>query len=120
MPPARHFLHDPGDALALSDVIVAEVCHLFKRSPHRPAPEVAFLRLLADGVVRPLAPTAHDHSRMAELVAQYYDLPLGAADASTVALAERHDVSTIATVDRRDFEVVRPRHIPAFRLLPDL
>ena len=57
---------------------------------------------------------------MAELVWQYRDLPLGAADASIVALAERLAVTAIATVDRRDFRVVRPRHVDEFELVPAL
>jgi uncharacterized protein len=48
------------------------------------------------------------------------NLDLGAADASIVALAERLGVTRIATVDRRDFTVVRPKHVPALELLPDL
>jgi uncharacterized protein len=114
------FLRDPGDELGVSDVVVSEVSHLLKRAPRRPGPEVAFLRRLADGSAAPLAPTTDDYARMADLVAEYHDLPLGAADASIVALAERLGVKTIATVDRRDFGVVRPRHVGAFQLVPAL
>lgn len=116
----RAFLVDPGDQLGVSDLVVAEVCHLFKRSPHQPRPEAAFLRLLAAGRVIALGPATEDYGRMAELVEQYADLPLGGADASVVALAERLRVTRIATVDRRDFAVVRPKHVPAFDLVPDL
>lgn len=114
------FLRAPADDLAVSDVVVGEVSHFFKRSPHRPRPEIAFLRWLAGGRVEPLAPTPDDYQRMSELVEQYHDLPLGAADASIVALAERLRVTRIATVDRRDFGIVRPRHIGAFELVPAL
>ena len=47
------------------------------------------------------------------------DLHLGTVDASVIALAERLGVTTIATLDWRHFTVVRPRHVEAFRLLPD-
>jgi len=43
---------------------------------------------------------------------------LGASDASLVALGERLGATRIATLDRRDFTVVRPRHAAAFELLP--
>jgi hypothetical protein len=46
------------------------------------------------------------------------DLPLGTTDASVVAVAERLGVSEIATLDRRHFTVVRPRHVKAFTVLP--
>ena len=114
------FLRNPGDVLGVSALIVAEVSHLLQRAPRQPRPEVAFLQRLADGSAVPLSPSVPDYSRMAELVEQYGDLPLGAADASVVALAERLGVTRIATVDRRDFAVVRPRHVAAFELVPEL
>jgi predicted nucleic acid-binding protein len=39
-------------------------------------------------------------------------------DASIIAVAERLNVTTIATLDRRDFTVVRPVHCQAFELIP--
>jgi predicted nucleic acid-binding protein len=51
-------------------------------------------------------------------VTQYRDFPLGGADASIVALAERLDIETVVTLDDRPFRAVRPRHRRAFRLLP--
>jgi uncharacterized protein len=47
----------------------------------------------------------HDWERIRELVRRYVDLPLGAADASVVACAERSS-SPILTLDFRDFRVV--------------
>ena len=55
---------------------------------------------------------------MAELVESYADLPLGGTDASVIALAERFGVTTLLSLDRRHFSVVRPRHVGAFDLLP--
>jgi predicted nucleic acid-binding protein len=55
---------------------------------------------------------------MAALVRRYADLPLGAVDASVVAVAERLKITQVATLDRRHFTVVRPEHVPAFELLP--
>lgn len=79
--------------------------------------EVRFLGdLAANFVLEPVHPT--DPLRMAELVATYHDLPLGAVDASVIAAAERHGATEIATLDRRDFSVVRPGHVASFTLLP--
>lgn len=80
--------------------------------------EIRFLGDLAAGdfVIEPVA--ASDWLRIAELVGQYRDLPLGAVDASVVAAAERFDIAQIATLDRRHFSVIRPRHITNFDLLP--
>jgi hypothetical protein len=62
--------------------------------------------------------TTADYARMADLVDQYADLPLGTSDASVIALAERLDVDEVATLDHRHFTVVRPRHVKALTLLP--
>jgi predicted nucleic acid-binding protein len=80
--------------------------------------EVRFLGDLADGAfaVEPVA--AGDWLRIAELVARYRDLPLGAVDASVVTTAERLGINEVATVDRRHLAIVRPCHIEAFTLLP--
>ncbi|GDY33122.1 hypothetical protein GTS_47550 [Gandjariella thermophila] len=56
--------------------------------------------------------------RMAQLVKTYADLPLGAVDASVITVAERLGISRVATLDRRHFTVVRPKHVPALELLP--
>ncbi len=46
-----------------------------------------------------------DFPRIAELVDRYADLPLGFADASVIACAERC-AAPVLTLDRRDFSVV--------------
>lgn len=61
---------------------------------------------------------AGDWLRIAQLVVVYRDLPLGAVDASVVAAAERLGATDVATLDRRHFGVVRPRHVDPFTLLP--
>lgn len=80
--------------------------------------EARFLGDLANGafVLEPIHPA--DALRMVELVASYHDLPLGSVDASVVAAAERLGVTEVATVDRRHFSVVRPRHCAHLDLLP--
>jgi uncharacterized protein len=79
---------------------------------------VRFLGDLASGAFAIEPVRAGDWLRIAELVATYRDLPLGSVDASVVATAERLRVTDVATLDRRHFGVVRPRHVDAFALLP--
>jgi len=83
------------------------------------AAEAGFLRSVAAGELTLVELSSADRSRMAELVERYADLPLGAADASVVAIAERLGIREVATLDRRHFTVVRPRHVYALTLLPD-
>lgn len=78
--------------------------------------ESAFLRGIAELDIE--APSAEDLPRMAELVQQYADFPLGGTDSSLIALAERLGAHTIVTLDRRHFAAVVPRHRDAFALLP--
>lgn len=61
-----------------------------------------------------------DYARAKELMQRYGDLPLGFVDAAVVAIAERLGETKVATLDRRHFGVVRPRHIPALRLMPEI
>lgn len=59
-----------------------------------------------------------DLLRCRALVAQYADLPLGLADASVVAVAERLELQRLLTVDQRHFRTVRPAKWDHFLLLP--
>lgn len=56
---------------------------------------------------------------MADLVEQYSDFPLGGTDASVIAIAERLGVRKVATLDRRHFGAIQPRHVEAFTLFPE-
>lgn len=76
-----------------------------------------FLGDLGAGLITVEPVHAADWLRMAELVWQYRDLPLGTVDASIVTAAERLRIGSLATLDRRHFSVVRPRHAPAFDLV---
>ncbi|MCY3634776.1 MAG: PIN domain-containing protein [bacterium] len=109
-------LTHPGP-LVIPTLVITEVSYLVGTRLGATA-EVRFLGDLASGHlgVEPVA--AIDWLRIAELVHAYRDLPLGTTDASVVAAAERLGTSTVATMDRRHFSVVRPRHCAAFDLVP--
>lgn len=78
------------------------------------------LRDIESGALRLEHITVEDYSRIRGLVSEYEDLKIGFVDASIVAIAERLGIDTIFTLDRRHFSVVRPRHIPEFKLVPDV
>jgi len=98
--------------------VMVEVCWLLEREKGSRA-ESAFLRSIRSGSVALVSLTDTDIDRMIDLVDIYDDLPLGAVDASVIAVAERLRATEIATLDRRDFTIVRPQHVAAFTLLPD-
>lgn len=110
-------LHLARRSLLLPAPVTAEVGYLLAREAGA-AVESMFLRSVADGDFEPVDLTADDYARMAELVNEYADLPLGTTDAAVIALAERLGVGEVATLDRRHFTVVRPRHIATLVLLP--
>jgi uncharacterized protein len=64
------------------------------------------------------APPPAEWARIAELIRRYADFPLGATDASVIALAERAQTPHVITLDRRHFHAVRPRHCAALELAP--
>lgn len=109
-------LQDPTLRLVVPALCVAEVSFLLGKRKG-PAVEAAFLRGLEGFAV--MAPSRDEWSRIAELVEQYRDFPLGGTDASVVALAERLGTDRIVTLDRRHFGVVRDRAGHTFHLLPD-
>lgn len=106
----------PGPLITTA-LVVAESGWLIERQLD-PSAEAQFYRAIAGGdmTVEPL--TSADWHRVGELVDTYADLGLGGVDASLVAVAERLELHEIATLDRRHFSVVRPRHVDAFTLLP--
>lgn len=98
--------------------VLAEACHLIERSCGSQV-EAAFLEDLGRGsygTVVTVEPV--DLIRAGALVRQHAQLPLGGTDAMVIAVAERLRVPTVATVDWRHFNVVRPAHVPAFTIVP--
>jgi predicted nucleic acid-binding protein len=83
-----------------------------------PQAEAKFIRLITAGELVVVDLSIDDYGRCVELIETYSDLGLGLVDASVVAVAEKLGVGRIATLNRRDFNVVRPRHLPAFELIP--
>ena len=110
-------LSRPDLRLVIPALCVAEAA--FALHHHQgPHIEARFLRLLEGFDVQ--APNAFDWPRIADLVQQYADFPLGSTDASIVALAERLGTDLLITLDRRHFASIRPRHSSHFRILPEL
>jgi len=102
--------------LVIPTLVVTEVTYMVGRRLGSEA-EASFLRGLTQFEVE--APATEEWPRIADLVEQYANFPLGGADASVVALAERLGSEVVVTLDRRHFAGVQPRHCAAFQLLPN-
>lgn len=103
--------------LAVAAPVVAEAAWMIE-SRLGPNAEARFLRAVIEAPFAILDLDRDDYLRATDLITTYDDLGLGFVDASIVALAERTGTTEIATLNRRDFAVVRPTHTQAFQLLP--
>jgi len=103
--------------LVVAAPVVPETAWLIE-SRLGPAAEVRFLRLVTSGELHVVDLTLIAYQRCIDLIEAYADMGLGLVDASLVATAETRGITTIATLNTRDFHVVRPAHTDAFTLLP--
>jgi uncharacterized protein len=108
-------LKQSGLRVVIPTLVVAEVGYLAATRLGAEV-EAAFVAALADFDVE--SPAPQDYERIAELIRKYADFPLGTVDASIVALAERLQIGSVATLDHRHFRAIRPRHCEALELLP--
>jgi uncharacterized protein len=108
-------LSHAGQRLIIPVMVVAEVSYLAATRLGAEA-EAKFIAGLVELDVD--APPAAEWARIAELIRRYADFPLGATDASVIALAERAQTPHVITLDRRHFHAVRPKHCTALELAP--
>jgi predicted nucleic acid-binding protein len=103
--------------ILLPDPVIMETAFLLgaRRGPRA---EAAFVARASGGSWRRISLQDDDLRRAAQLIERYADARLGFVDAAIIALAERLAVTRIYTLDRRDFGLVRPRHVEAFEILP--
>lgn len=108
------FLSQNWTRLVVPSLAVTEVCHLLADPQRRGSPALAarFCAAIGADELRVIEVAPHDYRRIAELLTSYESLRLQAVDACVIALAERFDLREVAALDRRDFMVVAPRHLP--------
>ncbi|MFI9449346.1 type II toxin-antitoxin system VapC family toxin [Amycolatopsis sp. NPDC052450] len=105
--------------LLVPSLVLTEVCHYIEKYLGGEA-EAAFIEgLMRSPQFAIYHPMDDDFRRMAVLMRQYSDWPLGLADAAVVATAERLKTVEVATVDRRHFEHIKPVHVSHFTLYPE-
>ena len=96
--------------------VIAEAAWLLRRN--RKAHD-GMLEWIESGVIELMDLRSSDVRRVREILREYESLNPQFADACLVHLAEREDIDTIFTLDRRDFSVYRTKRGKAFRLLPE-
>lgn len=115
---ARTFVESFKGTLIVPSMVIPEACYLLQAHLSLQA-ETAFVKSLVNRALRLEQVDEDDLSRAAQLMEAYPDLKIGLVDASVVAVAERLNISSIMTTDRRHFSVIRPKNCAAFTLLPE-
>jgi predicted nucleic acid-binding protein len=106
-----------AEDLVVPVCVLVEVDYWVRKQLGSEAWEV-FVEDVTSGAYRVEPLTVDDLARAADLERDYHDLDLGLVDASVIALCERLGEEKVATLDHRDFSVVRPRHCHSLTLLP--
>ena len=110
-------LSQSSEPLVVSPYVVAEVAYLIG-TRLGVAAEIAALRELAGGAWELASIDSTDLMGTVPIIERYADHAIGVADASNVVLADRYQTTTIATLDRRHFSVLRPLGGGYFAIVP--
>jgi uncharacterized protein len=97
--------------------VVTEAAYLLRKRPD------AFYKLLASfdgGLFALLTLDADDLPATAALMKRYESSGLQFADAALAHLAERENIRTVFTTDRRDFSLIRLKRNRALAIIPDV
>ena len=105
------------EPLVVPPYVVAELDDLVA-TRHGTVAELAVIAELAGGAWDLPAFDAADLAAAHRVVEQYADQSIGIADASIVVLADRLGTRSIATLDPRHFEVLRPLGGGRFTIVP--
>lgn len=115
---ARSFVENFKGTLIVPATVIPEACYLLQAHLSLQA-ETAFVKSIVNRALRLEQVDEDDLSRAIELMDAYPDLKIGLVDAAVVAVAERLNIASIMTTDRRHFSVIKPKHCTAFTLLPE-
>lgn len=107
---------EPGPLL-VPVVLLAEIDYLLTVRLGTDA-ALDFLESVQLGAFTIVALADEDLTRCRELMKSYQAFPLGVADASVIAAAERLGLRRILTTDERHFRAIRPRGLDHLILLP--
>lgn len=110
-------LEDIREPIVLPVPAITEVAYLLARDIGNEA-AADFVASLAATELTLETPLKEDYLRSAEILRQYADANLDFVDALIVAIAERLNIKRLLTLDRRDFQLIRPKHCVSFELLP--
>lgn len=115
--PCVETLADLSPPLLTCWPVLTEAAWLLRRYPH-PADRLSDAR--SAGLFDLLPLNADDLPALAAIMRRYEDAGLQFADAALVHLAERENIRTVFTTDRRDFSIIRLKRNRTLKLLPEV
>jgi predicted nucleic acid-binding protein len=104
--------------LVVPAAVLVEVDY-WLRKLYGPGPWQTFVEDVANGAYRLHHLDEDGLVRAGEIEHSYQSLDLGLVDAAVMVTCERLGETKVATLDRRDFAVVRPSHCESLTLLPE-
>ena len=113
----RALIEDADEPLVIPAPVLVEVDYWISRRL-TPGALVSLLADIESGAYRVADLEPADYTRVRELCDRYADADIGFVDAAVFALVERLREPKLATLDRRHFSLLRPRHRDAIDLLP--
>ncbi len=108
-----------SEKMLLPEVALTELAYLLVRDLGYVA-LLTLLENLRDGEIELVPLVTSDLSRIHDIATTYASAAFDIVDCCQMAIAERLEVTRIATFDRRDFNIFRPHHCDYLDLLPTL
>jgi hypothetical protein len=113
----RALIEGAHEALVIPAPVLVEVDYWIQQRLN-PGVLVALLADIEAGAYVVADVVREDYTRIRELCDRYADADIGFVDAAVLAIVERLGESKLATLDRRHFGLLRPRHLESIELLP--
>jgi hypothetical protein len=113
----RALIEAANEPLVIPAPVLVEVDYWISRRLH-PGALVALLADIEAGAYVVADLGGPDYARVRELCDRYADADVGLVDAAVLAIVERLNEPKLATLDRRHFGLLRPRHRESIELLP--
>lgn len=113
----RALIEAAGESVVIPAPVLVEIDYWIAQRLH-PGVLAAFLDDIESGAYTVANLDRTDYARVRSLCDAYADADIGFVDAAVMAIVERLDEPKLATLDRRHFSLIRPRHRESIDLLP--
>lgn len=114
----RRLIEEANEPLVIPSPVLVEVDYWVRARMHQGV-FAALMGDIIDGAFLVEELRLEDYIRTREICDRYADANIGFVDAAVLAVVERLNEPKLATLDRRHFQILRPRHVDALQLLPE-